>query len=348
MDPAVPRKLLPRFESTVESDTADNGRSSRPARNCKICHRVEPKPGRHHPDMSATPRFHQIDFLRGLACLAVIAFHFLHRGQAGGWLTEPTWQWLQPLAALGHLGVHLFFIISGFVILMTARGATVRSFVASRVSRLYPAFWVGVLLTWLVAWATHSERFAVTPGQALVNLTMVPQWVQIEFVDGAYWSLAVELQFYLMVIALLYFGQMRRVETWMAVWLVIASVNAVRGCTRWSSGWMRAGRRCSSRDAVLPRQPQGLERPALSADAVVVFAVDLVRLAGRTGVATGQRARAAGPADAGGPVPDAVPPGLPGHRQRTTADAGLAAGVLVRGADLPGLPAAPRTSATSR
>ena len=178
--------------------------------------------------MSASPRFHQIDFLRGIACLSVIAFHFLHRGQQGGWLVEGTWSWLQPIAALGHLGVHLFFMISGFVILMTAQGATVRGFIASRASRLYPAFWVGVLLTALVAWATRSEAFAVTPGQVLANLTMVPQWVQVEFVDGAYWSLAVELQFYLMVIALLHFGQMRRVENWMAAWLLIASVNAVR------------------------------------------------------------------------------------------------------------------------
>ena len=182
----------------------------------------------HDSGMHAAPRFHQLDFLRGLACLAVVAFHFLHRGQQGGWLVDTTWPWLQSLAALGHLGVHLFFMISGFVILMTAQGATVRGFVASRVARLYPAFWVSVLLTALVAWVSGSEAFAVTPGQVLVNLTMVPQWVQVEFVDGAYWSLAVELQFYLMVIALLHFGQLRRVERWIGVWLLLSSVNVLR------------------------------------------------------------------------------------------------------------------------
>jgi peptidoglycan/LPS O-acetylase OafA/YrhL len=178
--------------------------------------------------MSVPPRFHQIDFLRGLACLAVVAFHFLHRGQQGGWLVDPALPWLQSAASLGHLGVHLFYMISGFVILMTAQGATVRGFIASRVSRLYPAFWAGVLITAAVAWVSGSETFAVTPSQVLANLTMVPHWVQVEFVDGAYWSLAVELQFYLMVIALLHFGQMRRVEWWIAGWLLVSSVNAVR------------------------------------------------------------------------------------------------------------------------
>jgi peptidoglycan/LPS O-acetylase OafA/YrhL len=178
--------------------------------------------------MNASPRFHQIDFLRGLACLSVVAFHFLHRGQQGGWLVDPVLPWLQSIAELGHLGVHLFFMISGFVILMTAEGATVRSFIASRVSRLYPAFWIGVLLTAAVAWWSGSSAFAVTPGQVLVNLTMVPHWAHVEFVDGAYWSLAVELQFYLLVIALLYFGQMRRIEWWIAAWLLVSSVHAVR------------------------------------------------------------------------------------------------------------------------
>jgi peptidoglycan/LPS O-acetylase OafA/YrhL len=178
--------------------------------------------------MQPVSRFYQIDFLRGLACLAVVAFHFLHRGQEGGWLTERTWPWLQPLAALGHMGVHLFFMISGFVILMSAEGVAVRGFIASRVSRLFPAFWVGVLLTALVAWGSGSQAFAVTPMQVLVNLTMVPHWFRVEFVDGAYWSLAVELQFYLMVIALLHFGQMRRVEWWIAAWLLLSSVNALR------------------------------------------------------------------------------------------------------------------------
>jgi peptidoglycan/LPS O-acetylase OafA/YrhL len=178
--------------------------------------------------MHPIPRFHQIDFLRGLACLSVVAFHFLHRGQVGGWLVDPVLPWLESVASLGHLGVHLFFMVSGFVILMTAEGATVRGFIASRVSRLYPAFWVGVLLTAAVVWWSGSAVFAVTPGQVLANLTMVPHWVHVEFVDGAYWSLAAELQFYLLVVALLHFGQMRRVEWWAAAWLLVSSVNAVR------------------------------------------------------------------------------------------------------------------------
>ena len=46
--------------------------------------------------MNQTPsaeRTHEIDLLRGLACLAVVMFHFLYRGQLDGWVSGevPAW-----------------------------------------------------------------------------------------------------------------------------------------------------------------------------------------------------------------------------------------------------------------
>ena len=92
--------------------------------------------------MNQTPsaeRTHEIDLLRGLACLAVVMFHFLYRGQLDGWVSGEVPAWLAWVSAHGYLGVHLFFMISGYVIFMSAQGATPRAFVASRVARLYPA-----------------------------------------------------------------------------------------------------------------------------------------------------------------------------------------------------------------
>ena len=44
------------------------------------------------------------------------------------------------------MGVPFFFVISGFVVLMTAWGRDVPHFVASRVGRLFPAYWVAVVI----------------------------------------------------------------------------------------------------------------------------------------------------------------------------------------------------------
>lgn len=173
-------------------------------------------------------RFHEIDVLRGLACLMVVVFHYLHRGPEAGWITARASPLVDGLARYGYLGVHLFFIISGFVIFMSAEGATTRRFAASRVARLYPAFWFAAPLTALVAWLAASETFKVQLLQLAVNLTMAPHWFGVEFVDGAYWSLAVELHFYLLVALALATGLLARAEWLVGGWLLLSAANAVR------------------------------------------------------------------------------------------------------------------------
>jgi peptidoglycan/LPS O-acetylase OafA/YrhL len=44
----------------------------------------------------------------------------------------------------GYLGVDLFFVISGFVVQLSAWDRRPPEFVVSRIVRLYPAFWIAV------------------------------------------------------------------------------------------------------------------------------------------------------------------------------------------------------------
>ncbi len=157
-------------------------------------------------------RFHEIDLLRGLACAAVVAFHYLSRGPRAGWMDNALFPAVDAIARYGYLGVHLFFMISGFVSLLSAQGATPRSFVASRVARLYPALWVAATITALTASMIGDSRFMVSLPQYLANLSMFPHWFHVPYVDGAYWSLAVELHFYIYVWLALRHGEF--VLTW--------------------------------------------------------------------------------------------------------------------------------------
>lgn len=97
---------------------------------------------------SSQPRFFLLDLLRLGAALAVVAYHWTARSHRY-WGRPPTeeFQFVSKLSGYGALGVQLFFIISGFVILMSAQGRSVGQFVASRVARLFPAYWVAVLAT---------------------------------------------------------------------------------------------------------------------------------------------------------------------------------------------------------
>ena len=95
-------------------------------------------------DSKSKSRLVEVDALRGLAALAVVLFHYTTR------FTElfapnppPTFSFPD-----GHYGVNLFFIISGFVIFMTLeKTSRPMDFVVSRFSRLFPAYWVAIILT---------------------------------------------------------------------------------------------------------------------------------------------------------------------------------------------------------
>src|SRR2546430_7955970 len=76
---------------------------------------------------------------------------------------------LASVSKYGGLGVELFFMISGFVILMTAASGNLRRFIISRIVRLYPAFWACCTITFAVTIAIGEPRYSASVGQYLVD-----------------------------------------------------------------------------------------------------------------------------------------------------------------------------------
>lgn len=98
--------------------------------------------------MNEKRRFVELDALRGIAAMAVVLFHYTSRF---GEVFEVEGFGGAPFQ-YGHLGVHLFFVISGYVIFLTiSKCRTGRDFLVSRFSRLYPVYWGAMLVTILVA-----------------------------------------------------------------------------------------------------------------------------------------------------------------------------------------------------
>ncbi|UEP49665.1 acyltransferase [Burkholderia ambifaria] len=165
-------------------------------------------------------RIPELDLLRFVAALAVVFFHYAFRGYAADDLTIMHYPPLEPIARYGFLGVHLFFMISGFVILMTAGDSSIKKFVASRAARLLPAFWVCCTITFLTTLAIGGDRFTATWSQYIVNMLTLGGGFGADPIDGAYWSLGAELRFYRLVVILLIVGQIGRSERWLFVWLI--------------------------------------------------------------------------------------------------------------------------------
>jgi peptidoglycan/LPS O-acetylase OafA/YrhL len=125
----------------------------------------------------------------------------------------------------GHFGVELFFIISGFVILMTIeRKNTVHDFAVSRAARLMPAFLAVLLLATVILnfWPMPPPLGTPTLRQFLANLTMAPSLFGEAAVDLPYWTLTYELMFYLYMALILRLGLLRSVE-WLGLLAVAVS-----------------------------------------------------------------------------------------------------------------------------
>lgn len=172
-------------------------------------------------------RFELLDYLRFSAAIAVLAYHWLFRGIETGAMATLSYSAAAPIASYGHLGVELFFMISGFVIALSAHGRTASHFVVRRGVRLYPMFWVAVLLTACVTWAFGAPQFRVTLVQFVANLTMAPNIFDQPLVDGVYWTLLNELIFYGMIFLLLLFGLGRWLGAFFPGWALAMALIAI-------------------------------------------------------------------------------------------------------------------------
>lgn len=178
-----------------------------------------------------SPRLVALDGLRFAAAAAVLAYHFVAvNHHAWGGRTSAVMPGVQQVAAFGSFGVQLFFVISGFVILMTAWGRDVRGFVASRAGRLFPAYWAAVLVTLVLLVLVAPGRRDVDLPQAVVNLTMVQRAFGIQDVEAVYWTLWSELRFYVLVGALLAVGLTRgRLIAFVTLWPVAGAIATQTG-----------------------------------------------------------------------------------------------------------------------
>ncbi|GGP08969.1 acyltransferase [Nonomuraea glycinis] len=169
-------------------------------------------------------RLYELDGLRLVAALCVVVFHYAFSGPVGGHSTV-AFPELEGVARYGYLGVDLFFLISGFVVLMSAWGRTPRAFAVSRLARLYPAYWVGIAATTLVTVTLGAGMFDVSLYQVLVNLTMFQAVPNVANVDVVYWTLWTEMRFYFLIGLLTLVGMTRtRVMILMWGWLGLTAL----------------------------------------------------------------------------------------------------------------------------
>ncbi|MFD5475495.1 acyltransferase family protein [Streptomyces sp. NPDC127105] len=173
-------------------------------------------------------RLAALDGLRFLAALSVVLFHFA--GQTPGAMQviwgrpyQSVFPALHDYFAFGRLGVDLFFLISGFVICMSAWGRTPRDFFISRVTRLYPMYWIAIVVSACVIYFADTPFGHPHPRVLLANFTMLQTPLGVSNLDPVYWTLWPELCFYLTFAVVVWKGlSYQRVVIFCGLWTVAA------------------------------------------------------------------------------------------------------------------------------
>lgn len=147
--------------------------------------------------------------LRGVASLAVCWFHLTSFTYASpdGWFYSP----LRRTGVYGWLGVEVFFVISGFVIPYSLHRAGYRlafypSFILKRLIRLDPPYIVSIAFVLAVAFGHaflkgHAPQVEGEPigwARVLLHLGYSNVFFGYEWLNPSFWTLAVELQYYLL------------------------------------------------------------------------------------------------------------------------------------------------------
>jgi peptidoglycan/LPS O-acetylase OafA/YrhL len=162
-----------------------------------------------------------LDVIRFYAALSVVLYHYISRPES------EVYPIVSEFTKYGYLGVPLFFIISGYVVSLSAKNRTAIQFGVSRFVRLYPALWAGVIFTVFCVTLFSDARFTIW--QILSNFTLLNEYLGFEDIDGVYWTLKAELKFYACIFFLLLFGFFQKYRYWLSFWLGLTAIHAISG-----------------------------------------------------------------------------------------------------------------------
>ncbi|MFB3813648.1 MAG: acyltransferase family protein [Terriglobales bacterium] len=165
-------------------------------------------------------RYVPMEGVRGFAALLVFLAHFTYLFNEYAWPDSLSLRISGFFGTIGHVGLDLFFIVSGALIygILLGRATPYFKFLHRRVERIYPTFLV-MLLVYLVLSAIFPTQNKLSGPLALQliyvmkNVLLMPGIFDIAPVITVSWSLSYEFAFYLTVpllIALFRFGKFNR------------------------------------------------------------------------------------------------------------------------------------------
>ena len=183
--------------------------------------------------MIQSERIPLLDFYRFFAAMSVVGFHYgsnlLSSSrvnlQFGRIFDFPN---VDSFLNYGIFGVDLFFLISGFVIALSAEGRSFASFSASRITRILPTYWLAIVLTSVLLLILDSGFQEITARQVIANLAFLQGPFHEPYIDGVYWTIAIEIRFYALVALLIAFKIYRFYPWFLLSWVLLCYADFIK------------------------------------------------------------------------------------------------------------------------
>lgn len=142
-----------------------------------------------------------IDILRSTAAILIVLFHYTTRYfQLTKFNTDDiNCNW--PISvSFGYGAIATFFILSGYLVshYFTIGGGNVKKYLTKRFFRLYPTYWLCIVISCLALYDTSYTVVSVKT--ILYNMTMIPSCFKVNYIDGAYWTMQMEFFFSIIII----------------------------------------------------------------------------------------------------------------------------------------------------
>lgn len=141
-------------------------------------------------------RIQGLDVMRFFAALIVLIYHYFFIGPLQGFYSMDVF--FEP-GFWGDYGVDIFFMLSGYVILMSAEGRKCGEFISARILRIYPAFIVCSIFTLLCGFIMSDTSIKDLTFRWAWSFTFMSDFFNINPLSSIYWTLMVEVKFYIMV-----------------------------------------------------------------------------------------------------------------------------------------------------
>ena len=152
-------------------------------------------------------RLFGLDALRGVAALCVAYSHLIAKMKRDGHfdgLTGDLFLVSKAVLDVGKTSVLVLFALSGYFVVAALYKSRdkyerpIAAFVYQRFFRLFPLYWLSLFLGVLFPWDDPGKVF--TPTVIAINATMLQGFVFVENVIGLYWTLQIEITFYVLCI----------------------------------------------------------------------------------------------------------------------------------------------------